>query len=69
MAQYNMKQVLKGFGKGGFSATKKEVRQPVTMYALDPDNPKDIRREDCRSAKTYLMFLKEKWDGNIKAQG
>ena len=39
------------------------------MDALDPNNPKELSRVDCRSAIAYLMFLKEKWEGTVKAQG
>ena len=64
-----MKQVLKRLGQSVVSAIKKEVLQMVTMDALDPDDPKKLSREDCRSAMAYLLFLDEKWDGTIKAQG
>ena len=58
MTQYNTKQGLKRFSQSGFSAIDKEVRQLVTMDALEPYNPKELRREDCRAAMAYLMFLK-----------
>ena len=67
MTHYNMNKVLKRSGQSRVGAIKKEVRQLVTMYALDPDNLKELSREDCRAAMTYLMFLKEKRDGNIKS--
>ena len=41
-----MKKGLKCFSKSGVSAIKKEVRQLVTMDALEPNNLKEIRRED-----------------------
>ena len=37
------------------------------MANLDPDNPKDLSREDHRAAMTYLIFLKYKRDGTTKA--
>ena len=58
MTQYNMKQVLKRFFQSRVGTIEEEVRQQVMMNALDPDNPKEIRREDCRAAMAYLMFLK-----------
>ena len=64
-----MKQDLKRFSQSGVSDIEKEVHQRVTMYALEPDNPKELSREDCRAAMAYLMFLKEKRDSNIKARG
>ena len=67
--QYNMKQVLNRFGQSRVSAIEKEVRQLITMDALYPDDPKEISREDQSSTMYYLMLLKEKWDGTIKAQG
>ena len=69
MTQYNMKQVLNCFSQSGVSAIEEEVRQLVMMNALDPDNPKEIRREDRRAAMAYLMFLKVKLHGVIKARG
>ena len=69
MNQYNMNQGLNHFSQSGFSAIEKEVRQMVTMDALDPDNLKELIREGHRSAMAYLIFLKEKRDGTIKAQG
>ena len=53
-----MKQVLKRFGQSGFITIEKEVRQLVTMDSLDPDNPKELSREDRRVAMAYLIFLK-----------
>ena len=57
MTQYNMNQVLKGFGQSGVIVTEKEVHQLVTMGNLDPDNPKDLSREYHRAVMDYLMFL------------
>ena len=68
MTQYNMKQGLPRFGQIGFGAIKKEVHQLVTMDALEPDNSKELIREDCRYAMTYLMLLKGKQYGTIKAR-
>ena len=39
------------------------------MNALDTEDLKEIRREYLRAAMAYLMFLKDKRDGNIKARG
>ena len=68
MNKYNMNQGLKRFGQSGVSAIKKELHQLITMNDLDPDNPKELRREDHRSAMAYLMLLKEKRDFTIKSQ-
>ena len=67
--QYNMKQGLNRLRQSGVGAIKKEVRELVTMVNLEPDNPKEITREDFRAMMAYLVFLKEIWDGNIKARG
>ena len=64
-----MKKGLKCFSKSGVSAIEKEVRQLVTIDALEPNNLKEIRREDCRSAIAYLMLLKEKGNSTIKDRG
>ena len=69
MTQYNMKQGLKRFSQSGVSDIKKEVRQLVMMDSLEPYDPKELSREDRRSAMAYLMFLKEKQDGTINARG
>ena len=61
------KQGLKCFGQSGVSDIKKELHQLVTMDELDPDNPEDINRDYQRAAMAYLMSLKEKQDGTIKA--
>ena len=68
MTQYNMNQGLKSFVQSGVITTEKEVNQLVTMDALDPDNPKELSREDHRAAMAYLLFLKEKWYITVKAQ-
>ena len=69
MTQYNMKQVLKRFFQSRVGTIEEEVRQLVMIKALDPDNPKEIRREDRRAAMAYLMFLKGKRRGSIKTRG
>ena len=69
MTQYNTKQGLKHFIQSGVNAIEKEVCQMVTMDALEPDDPKAIRREDCRAMMAYMMLLKEKWYSTIKSQG
>ena len=47
--QYNMKQGLNRLRQSGVGAIKKEVRELVTMVNLEPDNPKELSREDRRS--------------------
>ena len=69
MTQYNTKQGLKCFSKSGVRTIDKEVLQLITMEALYPYYPKELIREDHRAAMAYLMFLKEKQDDTIKAQG
>ena len=68
MTLYSLKQVLKCFGKSGVSTIEKEVCQLVIIDALETDNPKDFSREDFRVVMAYLIFLKEKRGGTIKAQ-
>ena len=69
MTQYNMKQVLKRFFQSRVGTIEEEVRQLVMIKALDPDNPKEIRREDRRAAMAYLMFLKVKRHSSVKTRG
>ena len=46
----------------------RSVSQLVIIDALETDNPKDFSREDFRVVMAYLIFLKEKRGGTIKAQ-
>ena len=69
MIQYNMNQGLKRSSKSRVSAIEKEVRQLVTMDALETDDPKDLNREDHRAVMVYLMLLKEKREAAIKSKG
>ena len=67
MNQYNMKQDLNRSYQSRFGAIEKEERQLVTMDFLEPDNPKELIREDRRNVMAFLVFLKERHDGTIKA--
>ena len=69
ITQYNMKQGLNHFIRSSVGVIKKEVYQLVTIDDVEPDNPKDIIREYCRSAMAYLILLKKKRDVAFNRQG
>ena len=67
MAQVLMKKELRMFCKRGVDAVTKGMRQLHDMNALEPVS--GLTGEEKRSALGYLMYLKEKADGNIKDRG
>jgi len=66
LMQMNAKQ---GLMKYGSQAILKELRQLHNTGAILPVRKDDMSYEERRKALKYLMFLKEKRDGTIKAQG
>jgi len=69
MTQVNIKEGLKAFGNKGDEAILKEIKQLHTRQALMPRSRNDLSYEERKKALRYLMFLKEKRDGTIKARG
>ena len=69
MTQLNIKDGLRAFGEKGDEAIMKEIKQLHTQQALMPHSRNDLSYEERRKALRYLMFLKEKRDGTIKARG
>jgi len=69
MTQLNVKDSLKAFGNKGDEAILKEIKQLHTQHALKPYSRGDMSQEERKRALRYLMFLKEKRDGTIKARG
>ena len=63
--QLNIKDGLKAFGK----AILKEIKQLQTLQALMPCSSNAMSYKERNKALRYLMFLKEKRDGTIKARG
>ena len=69
MTQLNIKDVLKAFGNKADEAILKEIKQIHTQQALMPRSRNNMSYEERKKALRYLMLLKEKRDGTIKARG
>ena len=69
MTQLNIKDGLKAFRNKGDEAILKEIKQLHKQQALIPRSINDLSYEERKRALRYLMFLKEKRDGTIKARG
>jgi len=69
MTQMSVKAGLKRFGKKGNEAVSKELRQLHDRKAMEPVLKSELSPEDRKRALRYLMFIKEKRDGAIKARG
>ena len=67
--QMSAKKGLKTFGQRGADAILAEMHQLHYRNVLSPKYPKELTREERRNALRYLMFLKEKRCGKIKARG
>jgi len=69
MTQLNVQEGLKSYGEKGDEAIMKEIAQLHTRKALLPCDRNDTTYDERKKALRYLMFLKEKHDGSIKARG
>ena len=67
MTQHSVKKGLRLFGEKGIDAIMKELDQLHTRKVLKPK--KNLNCKERRDALQYLMFLKEKRNGIIKARG
>jgi hypothetical protein len=67
--QMSMKKGLAKFGKKGADAVVAELRQIHYQKAIEPKHKTELGREEQRRALRYLMYLKEKRCGRIKARG
>ena len=67
--QMSAKKELKRFGKQGAEAIKKELEQLVYRRVMHGKSPRQMDRHEKRAALRYLMFLKQKRCGKIKARG
>ena len=68
-AQYTMKRGLKEFGEPGMDAIMKEMKQLHDRKVMFPKDARRLTREERIAALNYLMFLKEKRNGDIKGRG
>jgi hypothetical protein len=69
MTQHSVKKGLKAFGDNGTQALLKELRQLHDQQVIEPKGPAEITRQQRHNALQYLMFLKKKRCGTIKARG
>ena len=68
-SQMTMKKGLKMFGKQGEEAVKKELQQLHERAVIKPIAAPMMTRDEKRKSLQYLMFLKRKRCGKIKARG
>ena len=64
-----MKNGLCLFGDAGNQAMKSKMGQLHKQTVMKPKHSKDLAKEQWKEALAYLMFLKQKRCGTIKAQG
>jgi hypothetical protein len=67
--QMSLKKRLKYFGKSSTNAVVKECRQLDNRDMIKLINAKSLTWEQKCRALNYLMYLKQKWCGWIKARG
>jgi hypothetical protein len=68
--QYGFQKGLKIFGEGGYKATIKELdTNLIGRNVIDMLSPEGISRDIFQMSLGYLMFLKRKRCGKIKARG
>jgi hypothetical protein len=69
LTQYSLKRGLKEFGNDGLIALGKEVEQLYTRKVSKPVDGNGLTKDQKRASLRYLMFLKKKCCGTIKARG
>jgi hypothetical protein len=67
--QVSLKKGLRQFGEHGVAAVKKEIKQLHVMKVMFPVYKHKLTAEERRRVLEYLMFLKRKSTGQIKARG
>ena len=68
--QYGFNRGMKEFGDLGFKATMKELDDNlIGMNAVRMLKPSEVNKEVWSKALSYLMFLKRKRTGDVKARG
>jgi hypothetical protein len=69
MEQMSLKKGLTQFGKTGAEAVVAELRQLDYRNVIKPVSGKELTPEQQRRALHYLMYLKQRRCGQIKARG
>ena len=67
--QMSLKKGLKAFGKSGADAVVEELRQLDYMQVIKAKHRADLSADNRHKALNYLMYLKQKRCGRIKARG
>jgi hypothetical protein len=67
--QHSMKKGIKEFGDDGVEAVLMELKQLHDRKVLEPKDAAKLSREAKRASLRYLMLLKKKRCGRIKARG
>jgi hypothetical protein len=68
--QYGLNRGMKEFGELGFDATMKELDDNlIGMDAVQMLEPNEVNKDVWCDALSYLIFLKQKHDGTVKARG
>jgi uncharacterized protein YeaC (DUF1315 family) len=67
--QMSLKKGLKQFGKDGAEAVVAKLQQLDYREVIELVNGKKLTQEQKRKALNYLMYLKQKRCGRIKARG
>ena len=67
--QMSMNKGLKVFGQDGIELLFVEMKQLHNCVTMKPKHSKDLTSEQHQEALAYLMFLKRKRCGKIKARG
>ncbi|KAG7353371.1 hypothetical protein IV203_034640 [Nitzschia inconspicua] len=67
--QMSAKAGLKQFGQAGADAIMKELEQLLYRKVMQGKRANTLTREQKKAALHYLMFLKQKRCGKIKARG
>jgi hypothetical protein len=67
--QMSLKKGLKHFGKSGTDAIIKELQKLDYRDVIKPVPARSLTREQKHAALNYLMYLKQKRCGQIKARG
>ncbi len=66
--QYTLDAGLKKFGSRGETSVTKELHQFNTYEVFEPLEASTLDEEEKKGALSLLIFLKEKWNGDVKAQ-
>lgn len=69
LTQHGVNKGLKIFGARGDDAVRREMQQLHDRSVMRPKSGSELSPADKHAALRYLMFLKEKRDGNIKGRG